>query len=81
MTPNSRRPLISDAVRSVIEAIEGDARAQGWPAELLWNTEPWGSPRGRASMLDEKDSHEGDRHCIDCNKEGLERWLNNFVIA
>jgi hypothetical protein len=56
VTPNSRNQLISDAVRTVIEAIEGDARAQGWPAELLWNTEPWGSPRGLASVLDESDA-------------------------
>jgi len=56
VTPNSRNPLIPDSVRSLIEAIEGDARAQGWPAELLWNTEPWGSPRGLASVLDESDA-------------------------
>jgi hypothetical protein len=56
VTPNSRNPLIPDGVRSLIEAIEGDARAQGWPAELLWNTEPWGSPRGLASVLDESDA-------------------------
>src|ERR1700722_11269744 len=29
VTPNSRNPLIPDGVRNLIEAIEGDARAQG----------------------------------------------------
>ena len=45
VTPSSRRPLIPDGVRSIIEGIEPDARTQGWPAELLWNAEFWASPR------------------------------------
>lgn len=53
VTPNSRTPPVSDAVRTVIE---GDARAQGWPAELRWNAEFWGSPRGLAAVLDESDA-------------------------
>jgi hypothetical protein len=43
-----------DAVRAVIESIKLDARAKGWPAELLWNNEFWGSPRGLAALLDEE---------------------------
>jgi hypothetical protein len=38
-----------------IEAIEGDARAKGWPAELLWNAGFWDSPRGLAAIMDEED--------------------------
>jgi len=56
VTPSSRRPLIPDAVRATIEAIEADARAMGWPAELLWNAEFWGSPRGLAAVIDESDA-------------------------
>jgi hypothetical protein len=56
VTRSSRRPLIPDAVRATLEAIESDARAQGWPAELLWNAEFWGSPRGLAAVLDESDA-------------------------
>jgi hypothetical protein len=56
VTPHSRNPLIPDGVRSLIEGIEADARAQGWPAELLWNAEFWGSPRGLAAVLDESDA-------------------------
>jgi hypothetical protein len=56
VTPSSRRPLIPDVVRSIIEGIEPDARAHGWPAELLWNAEFWGSPRGLAAVLDESDA-------------------------
>ena len=55
----------SDATISTV------ARAQGWPAELLWDTEPWGSPRGLASVLDESDAI-SER----LRREGLERWLN-----
>jgi hypothetical protein len=55
-TPNSRQPLIPDAVRAIIEGLEGEARAMGWPAELLWNSEFWGSPRGLAAMLDVGDA-------------------------
>jgi hypothetical protein len=53
--PNSRRPLIPDSVRTIIEGIEADARAQGWPPELLWNAGDWDSPRGLAAVLDESD--------------------------
>jgi hypothetical protein len=53
VTPN---PLIPDVVRAIIESIEADARAQGWPAELLWNAEFWGSPRGLAAVLEESDA-------------------------
>lgn len=55
VTPNSRNPLISNAVRAVIEGIESDARAKGWPAELLWNSSFWDCPRGMASLLDDGD--------------------------
>ena len=53
--PNSRSPLISDSVRAKIEAIEAEARALGWPAELLWSNVFWGSPRGLAACLDASD--------------------------
>jgi hypothetical protein len=56
VTRNSRSPLIPDAVRTIIEAIEGEARTLGWPAELLWNAEFWGSPRGLAAVLDDDDA-------------------------
>jgi len=52
---NSRSPLIADEVRTKIEAIEGDARAKGWPAELLWNNAFWDLPRGLAAVLDDND--------------------------
>jgi hypothetical protein len=43
-------------VRSKIEAIEAEARAKGWPAELLWNGGFfWDSPRGLAALLDADD--------------------------
>jgi hypothetical protein len=53
--PAARRPLIPPAVRSKIEAIESDARAKGWPAELLWNAGFWDTPRGLAALLDPVD--------------------------
>jgi hypothetical protein len=53
--PNSRLPLVPDAVRAIVEGIEADARAQGWPAELLWNSNFWDCPRGLATILDESD--------------------------
>jgi hypothetical protein len=55
VTPNSRSPLIPEAVRTIIEGMEGDARAQGWPAELLWSSDFKGSPRGLAAVLDASD--------------------------
>jgi hypothetical protein len=55
VTPNSRSPLVSRGVRSVIEAIEADARAKGWSVELLWNGGFWDSPRGLAAVLDSED--------------------------
>lgn len=53
---NSRFQVIPPAIRATIEAIEADARAKGWPPELLWNAEFWGSPRGLAALLDEGDA-------------------------
>jgi hypothetical protein len=55
VTPNSRSPLIPDAVRAIVEGIEGEARAKGWPAELLWSSDFKGSPRGLAAVLDASD--------------------------
>jgi hypothetical protein len=55
VSPDSRHPLICDAVRVKIEAIEADARAKGWPAELLWSCAFWHSPRGLAALLDAGD--------------------------
>jgi hypothetical protein len=55
-TPNWRKPLVPPTVRAVIESIEVDARAKGWPPELLWNTEFWSSPRGLAALLAEGDA-------------------------
>ena len=55
VVPNSRAPLITDDVRAKIAAIEADARAKGWPAELLWNSVFWGSPRGLAAVLKPED--------------------------
>jgi hypothetical protein len=53
---NSRSPIIPPAIRAIIEDIEANARAKGWPAELLYNAEFWGSPRGLAAVLDEGDA-------------------------
>lgn len=55
-SPSPRNPIIPPGVRSVIEAIEVDARAKGWPAELLWNSRFWDSPRGLAALIDEGDA-------------------------
>jgi hypothetical protein len=55
VTPNSRYPTVPPSVRTLIEGIEGDARAKGWPPELFWNAEFWGSPRGLAAVLDSED--------------------------
>jgi len=55
ITPDSRQPLIADEVRATIEAIEAEARADGWPPELLWNNAFWDCPRGLAAVLDSGD--------------------------
>jgi hypothetical protein len=55
VTPDSRNPIIPREVRQKIEAIESDARAKGWPVELLYNVNFWDSPRGLAAVLDEDD--------------------------
>jgi len=55
VTPNSRAPLIPDAIREKIAAIEPTARNLGWPPELLWNASFWDSPRGLAAVLDVDD--------------------------
>jgi hypothetical protein len=55
LTPDSRHPLIPPEVRAKIESIEAEARAKGWPAELLWNGGFWDSPRGLAAVLDRED--------------------------
>jgi hypothetical protein len=55
MAPDSRHPLIPDTIREKIEAIEAEARAKGWPAELLWNNAIWDLPRGIAAVLDADD--------------------------
>lgn len=52
---NSRHPLIPPEVRAKLEAIEADARAKGWPPELLWNAGFWDSPRGLAAILNPGD--------------------------
>jgi hypothetical protein len=52
---DSRNPIIEPAIRSKIEAIEAQARAAGWPAELLWNANFWDLPRGLAAVLDPDD--------------------------
>ena len=52
---DSRHPVIEPAVRAKLEAIEADARAKGWPAELLWNAAFWDLPRGLAALLDPED--------------------------
>jgi hypothetical protein len=51
-TPDARRPLIPPAIRTLIEAIESEAVAKGWPKELLWGADFWGCPRGLASVID-----------------------------
>lgn len=53
--PDSRHPLVAPEVRRKIEAIEAEARAKGWPAELLWNGGYWDRPRGLAALLDADD--------------------------
>ena len=55
VVPNSRSPLIPDDTRAKIAAIEAEARAKGWPAELLWNNVFWGGPRGLAAVLEATD--------------------------
>jgi hypothetical protein len=55
VTPNSRHPLIEPTVRAKIESIEAEARAKGWPAELLWSYAYWDLPRGLAAVLDADD--------------------------
>jgi len=55
VVPDSRHPLLSDLVRAKIEAIEAEARAQGWPAELLWSRVYWDLPRGLAAILEPDD--------------------------
>jgi hypothetical protein len=55
VTPDSRHPLIPPEVRAKIENIEADARAKGWPPELLYNVNFWDSPRGLAAVLDLQD--------------------------
>ena len=53
--PDSRNPLIPTEVRAKIESIEADARAKGWPPELLYNSNFWDYPRGPATILDTND--------------------------
>jgi len=55
VTSNSRNPIIEPEICAKIEAIEADARAKGWPAELLWNNSFWDYPRGLAAALNEED--------------------------
>jgi len=55
VAPDSRHLFIADAIRVKIEAIEAEARAKGWPAELLWNNAFWDLPRGLAAVLDPND--------------------------
>lgn len=55
MAPDSRHPLVEPEVRAMIEAIEAEARAKGWPPELLWNANFWDLPRGLAAVLDSAD--------------------------
>jgi hypothetical protein len=55
VAPDSRHPLITDEVRKKIEAVEVEARALNWPAELLWNAGFWDCPRGLAAVLDPTD--------------------------
>jgi hypothetical protein len=53
--PNSRGPLVPDAIRTKIEAVEGEARRLGWEPERLWNSNFWDQPRGLAAIMDEGD--------------------------
>ena len=39
----------------MIEAIEAETRAKGWPPELLWSSGYWDLPRGLAAVLDSED--------------------------
>jgi hypothetical protein len=55
VTPNSRAPLIPDAIREKIAAIEPTARSLGWQPEQLWNSGFWDSPRGLAAILEPDD--------------------------
>jgi hypothetical protein len=55
VVPDSRHPPIEPAVRAKLEAIEAEARAKGWPPELLWNGNFWNCPRGLAAVLDPGD--------------------------
>ena len=55
VTPNSRAPLIPDAIREKIAAIEPTARRLGWQPEQLWNANFWDAPRGLAAVLDAND--------------------------
>lgn len=55
VVPDSRHPLKPPEVGAKIEAIESEARAKGWPAELLWNAYFWNCPRGLAAVLDADD--------------------------
>ena len=55
VVPDYLHPLIPEAIRAKIEAIEPEARAKGWPAELLWNNAIWDLPRGIAAVLDADD--------------------------
>jgi hypothetical protein len=55
VAPDSRNPLVKPEIRANIEAIEADARAKGWPAELLWNVAFWDRPRGLAAVLEAED--------------------------
>jgi hypothetical protein len=53
---NSRDRSVPATVRALIEEIEADARSKGWPADLLWNSHFWDTPRGLAALLDEGDA-------------------------
>jgi hypothetical protein len=53
--PDSQHPLVLNAILAKIEAIEAEARAKGWPAELLWNNAIWDLPSGLAAVLDPND--------------------------
>lgn len=55
IAPDSRHPLVEPTVRATVEAIEPEARAKGWPPELLWNANFWDLPRGLAAVLDAAD--------------------------
>lgn len=53
--PDSRAPLVPPEIRAKIETVESDARAKGWPAELLWGSGFWDCPRGLAAVLEADD--------------------------